>query len=90
MSFLSDDLDTVTKLFLAGLAVVSLGGQSRLKLRVSSDKLPALQDAISAARRFHDTVTRQDVTVQEIMDALNAKNDAAAHFKSVFGYDWPA
>lgn len=88
MSFLTAE-NTVTKLFLAGLAVASLGGQSRLKLRVSADKAPALQDAITAARNFHDTVMRPDVTVQEIMDAINAKNAATSHFKSVFGYDWP-
>lgn len=83
------NITVVGKLFLAGIAAATLGFPTHLKVRGNPDQVVAIKDAIQATRAFQDELKRVDVTVQQIMDKLEAKNQAAQRFTQATNLPWP-
>ena len=79
----------VGKMFLAGIASAVLGLQPHIKVRGTPEQIEAIKCAVEAAHDFNAILEKPGVTVQEIMDKLEAKNMAAQSFEEQLGLPWP-
>lgn len=85
-----NELSQVGKLFIASV-VAWLNNESKLNWNLHGDVdiIKAFSDAVIASKQFQEIVKNSSSSVDDVIAALNAKNQATKNFETISGKKWP-
>lgn len=87
----SETLTPIGKLFFTSLlASITNGVPFNWKLKATPEQTQDFMNVIKAVKEAHDEIKKGSATtVQNLMDKMNAKNEALSNFESKYGFKLP-
>lgn len=83
------DRNSKFKLLFTAVSSYVVGHQTGLKIEGSHEKVSSLKEAANASRALYNSLNSPDVSLNEVLERIEAKNVAALRFKRYFSVDWP-
>jgi len=77
-----------TKKFFTAAAHYILGQRSGVKVKGSSQKLQAVQEALGASRTLYEALQNPLTELDEVLRLIERKRVSSAKFRAVVGIDW--
>jgi|AntAceMinimDraft_6_1070360.scaffolds.fasta_scaffold114430_2 hypothetical protein len=73
----------------AGFAAWVSRKSTNVKVKGTEKEIAVIGEALRASRRFRDTLIKEGVKLDEVLECLEEKKSAARKFESTLGYPWP-
>jgi antitoxin component HigA of HigAB toxin-antitoxin module len=71
------------------VAWLTKDAKTPIKLKGKPAEIKAFTKVAFATKRYHEATKDPNATIQSVMDAMNAKTQAAKEFQEVMGKAWP-
>lgn len=83
------DLTFAGKIFLSNVIAAILGRKTSIKFRGTKEEVDCIQRAILAAKEFREELAKPSPGVEDVIEKLVAKKNAAQEFENLLRIKFP-